>query len=60
MLHFILDANTRPDVPVWFREGLVAWLAGDGAISEQMQALTARYSRAELLGWLKSGLPRGA
>jgi stage II sporulation protein D len=60
MLHFILEANTRPDVPVWFREGLVAWLAGDRAISEQMQALTARYSRAELLGWLKSGLPRGA
>jgi hypothetical protein len=57
MLHFILDANTRPDVPVWFREGLVAWLAGDGAISEQMQALTARHSRTEMIRWLRTGLP---
>jgi len=59
MLHFVLEAHTRPDVPLWFREGLVAWLAGDPVIPERMRALTAKHGKAELLGWLKSGLPAG-
>jgi stage II sporulation protein D len=59
MLHFVLEANTRPDVPRWFREGLVAWLAGDQVVPERMRALAARHGRAELLGWLKTGLPAG-
>ena len=59
MLHFVMEANTRPDVPLWFREGLAAWLAGDSVVSERMRALAARHGRAEMLGWLKTGLPAG-
>jgi stage II sporulation protein D len=59
MLHFVVEANTRPDVPLWFREGLVAWLAGDRVVPEKMRALAARHGRAELLSWLKTGLPAG-
>ncbi len=59
MLHFVLEENTRPDVPRWFREGLTAWLAGEPVVTAQMRALTARHGRAELLGWLKTGLPAG-
>jgi len=57
MLHFVLEANTRPEVPVWFREGLAAWLAGDREVSEQMRTLAAHHGRAEMIGWLKTGLP---
>jgi stage II sporulation protein D len=57
MLHFVLEANTRADVPRWFREGLAAWLAGDRVVPERMRALAARHGRAEMLGWLKTGLP---
>jgi stage II sporulation protein D len=57
MLHFVMESNTRPDVPLWFREGLAAWLAGDRAVPERMRALVARHGRAELLGWLRTGLP---
>jgi stage II sporulation protein D len=59
MLHFVLEPNTRPNVPVWFREGLVAWLAGDPAVPERMRALAARHGRVALLSWLKTGLPAG-
>jgi stage II sporulation protein D len=59
MLHFVLEANTRPDVPGWFREGLVAWLAGDHEVPERMRSLAAHHDRAEMLGWLKTGLPMG-
>jgi stage II sporulation protein D len=59
MLHFVLESNTRPDVPVWFREGLAAWLAGDREVSEQMRSLAAHHGRTEMLGWLKTGLPMG-
>jgi hypothetical protein len=57
MLHFVLEQNTKPGVPVWFREGLVALLAGDRAVPEQMRPLAARHSRTEMLGWLRTGLP---
>ena len=59
MLHFVLEEHTRPDVPLWFREGLVAWLAGDVVIPERIRVLTAKHGKAELLSWLKSGLPAG-
>jgi len=59
MLHFVLEAHTRPDVPAWFREGLVAWLAGDRVVPERMRALAAKHGKAEMLGWLKNGLPAG-
>jgi stage II sporulation protein D len=59
MLHFVLEANTRPDVPRWFREGLAALLAGDREVPERMGDLSAHHSRAEMLGWLKAGLPAG-
>ena len=59
MLHFVLEEHTRPDVPRWFREGLVAWLAGDPVVPERMRALAAKHAKAEMLGWLRSGLPAG-
>jgi hypothetical protein len=59
MLHFVLEANTRADVPRWFREDLVELLAGDHGVPEQMRALSAQHTRAELLGWLRTGLPAG-
>jgi stage II sporulation protein D len=57
MLHFVLEANTRPDVPIWFREGLAAWLAGDREVPEHMRSLAAHHGRAEMIGWLRTGLP---
>jgi stage II sporulation protein D len=57
MLHFVLEANTRPDVPVWFREGLVALLAGDRVVPERIRTLATRHTRGELTRWLRTGLP---
>jgi stage II sporulation protein D len=59
MLHLVLEANARPDVPVWYREGLTAWLAGDRVVPERMRTLAARHGPARLLGWLRTGLPAG-
>ena len=58
MLHFVLEENTRPDVPRWFREGLAALLARDAEVPDQIRTLAAHHTRAEMLGWLKTGLPR--
>ncbi|MEO8662869.1 MAG: SpoIID/LytB domain-containing protein [Bryobacteraceae bacterium] len=55
MLHVVLETRTRPDVPVWFREGLAAALAGQR--SSRVRPLIDRYGRETVMGWLSKGLP---
>ena len=72
-VRLLWDAGLRPNSAVLTvadcleeveRSGLPAfslldrrWLAGDRAVPERMRALVARHGRAELLGWLRTGLP---
>ena len=30
-LHMLIESNVKPDTPLWFREGLVVYLAGDSS-----------------------------
>ncbi|MDZ4797243.1 MAG: hypothetical protein SGI92_03700, partial [Bryobacteraceae bacterium] len=59
MLHVLIEANARPDIPVWFREGLAQHLGGSTR-SPRVTALARRYGAAVLLGWLRTGLPQAA
>ena len=59
MIHLVLEPETDPAVPVWYREGLAALLAGDADIPQRMRDLAAHHTRAELIGWIRHGLPAG-
>ena len=55
-LHLLVEANAKPDTPLWFREGLVVYLGGDPPAAEQVKmsggeidrAIASRRSGAEM------------
>jgi hypothetical protein len=59
MLHVLIEANARPDVPVWFREGLAQALGGS-ARSPRVSALVREHGVATVVGWLRTGVPAAA
>lgn len=57
MIHAVLDAHTRRDVPLWFREELAVYLEGRVAPSARMRSLIEQHGRETVLSWLERGLP---
>jgi stage II sporulation protein D len=57
--HALLEAQTRPGVPLWFREGLAGFFDGSGHAEavRTVAGLVNRYGEATVLSWLRSGLP---
>jgi len=49
-LHLLVESRARPDLPLWFREGLVLWL-----LQDQPNAPTRRVDLAQLERDLASG-----
>jgi stage II sporulation protein D len=65
MLHVAMESHARAELPGWFREGVVLYLAGDrGADAlyrdarSRVDRLVATHGRAAVLGWVASGFPR--
>ncbi len=58
MLHLVVESNMHARMPIWFREGLVAWLAEDRVVPARMRSLALRYDRPAMLSWLNTGLPK--
>jgi stage II sporulation protein D len=56
LLHVLVENRARPDLPLWFREGIVEYLDGSHR-SARVNALVARYGAPTVLGWLTRGLP---
>ena len=57
-IHLTLNQHAHPQLPHWFHEGLTRYLTGEGA--PDIQRLVNRHGRAEVLSWVKSGLPARA
>jgi stage II sporulation protein D len=88
-LHMLVESNAGPNIPLWFREGVVVYLTGEeqwpgsvslspaqideiiasrrsqsamknayAAAAALVSALDRQYGRAELMMWLRSGIPR--
>lgn len=57
MIHAVLEAHTRRDVPFWFREELAVYLEGRVPAAPRMRALIEQYGREIVVGWLERGLP---
>jgi stage II sporulation protein D len=55
-LHIALESRARPGLPLWFREGLAAYLTDRNARSRVGRLATERGLGA-VLGWLRDGLP---
>lgn len=55
-LHMLIEGNAKPDTPLWFREGLVVYLAGDssGSVKATMSGetidlvISSRQTQAEV------------
>lgn len=43
-LHLLIESRARPGVPLWFREGLVLYLNGDGAVDARENARSMSYA----------------
>lgn len=56
MIHAVLEAHTRPDVPSWFREEAAVYVERRTA-PPRLRGLVERYGRETVLGWLQRGLP---
>jgi len=56
LLHVLVENRARPDLPIWFREGLVEYLDGSRR-SARVNALVSRYGADAVLTWLTRGLP---
>ncbi|MGA2136253.1 MAG: SpoIID/LytB domain-containing protein [Bryobacteraceae bacterium] len=54
LFHVLVESRAVPGLPVWFREGLVEYLAGQ---KTSMDLLVKRYGEATVLGWVVRGLP---
>jgi stage II sporulation protein D len=55
LMHELIEQHAAPDLPMWFREDLVAYLMGNrGPVSRLVQERGER----TVLGWVTSGLPR--
>lgn len=67
MLHVVLESQSAPAHPWWFREGMVLILANETpsdpryrAAVDQVRQLISRFGRPAVDNWWKSGLPRNA
>src|SRR5437762_6480633 len=57
LLHVLVEHRAKPGLlPVWFREGLVEYLDGQGR--GRVKDLVSRYGADTVMGWLVRGLPR--
>ncbi len=45
-LHLLVQSKSRPDTPLWLREGLVLWLNGDAARSRRTTMSLAQVERS--------------
>jgi len=54
LAHVLILSQAKPELPVWFQEGLANYLAG---LKTPISPLIRRYSEATVLGWVKRGLP---
>jgi stage II sporulation protein D len=60
MLHVLVESCAAPDLPLWFREGLVGCLADGrrhGEAASTVANLIQRYGEATVLDWVSRGLP---
>lgn len=55
-VHVALESRARPDLPLWFREGLAAYLT-DRDPRTRVGRLATERGLGALLGWLRDGLP---
>ena len=55
LLHVLVEHRTKPGLPVWFREGLVEYLDGQGR--GRVKDLVNRYGADAVMAWLVRGLP---
>lgn len=55
-LHIALESRARPGLPLWFREGLAAYLT-DRNPRTRVGGLATERGLGALLGWLRDGLP---
>jgi stage II sporulation protein D len=56
LLHVLVENRARPDLPIWFREGVVEYLDGSHR-SARVNGLVSRYGAETVLTWLTRGLP---
>ncbi|MDX2152034.1 MAG: SpoIID/LytB domain-containing protein [Bryobacteraceae bacterium] len=54
MLHVVLETRTHPDAPLWYREELAAYLAGES--SPRVARLSLYHGRRQLFAWLEQGV----
>jgi SpoIID/LytB domain protein len=60
LLHALLETNTRVRHPMWFREGLVEALNGEGgADAEKVKTLLREQGLSKVLHHWQTGLPTG-
>jgi len=60
MLHVAVESVAHPRTPLWFREGLVLYLAADPKqpVSEaqsRVRKMVEQYGRATVMDWLRTG-----
>jgi stage II sporulation protein D len=55
LLHVLVEHRAKPGLPVWFREGLVEYLDGQGR--GRVKDLVNRYGADAVMAWLVRGLP---
>ncbi|HWR53865.1 MAG TPA: SpoIID/LytB domain-containing protein [Bryobacteraceae bacterium] len=55
-LHIALESRARPGLPLWFREGLAAYLT-DRNPRTRVGRLATERGLGAMLGWLRDGLP---
>jgi len=55
LLHVLVEHRAKPGLPVWFREGLVEYLDGQGR--GRVKDLVNRYGADTVMAWLVRGLP---
>ena len=54
LFHVLVESRAVAGLPLWFREGLVQYLAGQRSATD---LLVKRYGEAAVLGWVTRGLP---
>jgi len=57
LFHVVVESRAASGLPLWFREGIVAYLTGPGTHGGTVADLVKSYGEATVLDWVMRGLP---
>ena len=57
LFHVWVESQRTASLPMWFREGLVEYLAGEIPPGSRLPRLVQQYGLTAVLGWLRTGMP---